>query len=198
MSETNAQEFDLEPLLAANRLLVVGASGSGKSTLARKLAELLGLPYVELDALYHNPGWVESSPEEFRRRVAARTNGRQWVIDGNYLNFLSDITWPEAEVVVWLNYPRHFVIRRLLKRTLGRLITRKELWNGNRESLRSLLQKDNVIAWSWKSHPMLRQAYPRLFFAHPGIICYQLRTAKEAADFVRALQSGHHSSPAIQ
>lgn len=66
------------------RVSVVGTSGSGKSTLARQLAAVLGVPYLELDGLNHQPGWQPLPPEEFRQAVAVRAAEDGWVIDGNY------------------------------------------------------------------------------------------------------------------
>ena len=40
------------------RIAVAGVSGSGKSTLARRISAALDLPYVEMDALHHGPGWT--------------------------------------------------------------------------------------------------------------------------------------------
>ncbi|NPC99119.1 shikimate kinase [Nocardioides sp. zg-DK7169] len=40
------------------RVLLAGRSGSGKTTLGRRLAEVLAIPHVELDALHHGPGWT--------------------------------------------------------------------------------------------------------------------------------------------
>jgi adenylate kinase family enzyme len=51
------------------RISVVGTSGPGKSTAGRQLAQNLGVPYLELDSIYHQPGWVPLGPDEFRRRV---------------------------------------------------------------------------------------------------------------------------------
>jgi adenylate kinase family enzyme len=45
---------------------IVGNSGSGKSTFGRALAGRLGVPYVEIDQLNHQPGWQERSVEELR------------------------------------------------------------------------------------------------------------------------------------
>ncbi|MER6939714.1 shikimate kinase [Nocardioides sp. NPDC127514] len=49
------------------RVSVVGSSGSGKSTVARRLAETLGVRYVELDALHWRPGWVEEEHDGLGR-----------------------------------------------------------------------------------------------------------------------------------
>jgi len=86
------------------RIAVVGATGNGKSLLAEKLARRFDLDYIELDALYWKPGWVESGNEEFRSRVDAATRAPAWAIAGNY-GKVRDIIWPRAEAVIWLDYP---------------------------------------------------------------------------------------------
>jgi predicted kinase len=55
------------------RIVVVGTAGAGKTTLARKIAALLGVPHIELDAINWQLGWrdlTRHDPEEFVRRVA--------------------------------------------------------------------------------------------------------------------------------
>ena len=43
-----------DPLPARpQRVVVAGVSGVGKSTLALRIADVLGLPYTEIDALFH-------------------------------------------------------------------------------------------------------------------------------------------------
>jgi adenylate kinase family enzyme len=144
------------------RVSVVGNSGSGKSTLAAALATRLGVPHLELDAVFHQPGWTELPIEEFRRRVAefAATDG--WVIDGNYSG-VRDIVWARADTVVWLDLPRPVVMRQVIRRTLRRAVRRTELWNGNREPLRnfaSVINPDrSIIAWAWTQHAKYRQRY---------------------------------------
>ena len=41
------------------RIVVYGVTGSGKSTLAARLAALTGTPYVAVDDLMWQPGWVQ-------------------------------------------------------------------------------------------------------------------------------------------
>jgi adenylate kinase family enzyme len=51
------------------RVSVVGTSGAGKSTLSRALAGALDADFLELDSVFHQPGWVPLPTEDFRRRV---------------------------------------------------------------------------------------------------------------------------------
>ena len=51
------------------RIAVVGTSGSGKTTLAHRLAQQLGIPHVELDALHWDPNWTPAPPDTFRERT---------------------------------------------------------------------------------------------------------------------------------
>ena len=87
------------------RVSVVGNSGSGKSTLGAALAARLGVPYVELDSIFHQPGWAELPRDEFRERVGALADGDAWVIDGNY-TAVRDLVWARADTVVWIDLPR--------------------------------------------------------------------------------------------
>jgi adenylate kinase family enzyme len=143
------------------RVSVVGNSGSGKSTLARELASLLGVPHVELDGLFHQPGWVPLPEDEFRRVVAAAAAGGGWVMDGNY-SAVRPIVWARADTIVWLDLPRRTVMRQVVWRTLRRAVTRQELWNGNREALRNFLTwvpEESIISWAWHNHAKYRDRY---------------------------------------
>ena len=80
------------------RVLVIGSSGSGKSTFARRLSEMIGAPFVSLDALYWKPGWVASDNAEFDARVTEIARQPRWVMDGNYggtLDLRSGLVSPE-------------------------------------------------------------------------------------------------------
>jgi len=167
---------------------VVGCSGSGKSTLARSLAGTLGVPHVELDAVYHQPGWTPLEVEEYRRRVVEATERRAWVVDGNY-SAVQDIVWGRADTVVWFDLPLSVVMSRTVRRTVRRVVTREELWNDNREpfsNLYSLNPERNIIVWSATRHRVYRRRYaeaaedPRW----AGLHFVRLRSQREADGFL--------------
>src|SRR6266571_7794353 len=78
------------------RVSVVGSSGSGKSTLASELAARLHVPHVELDAIFHQPGWTPLPEEEFTAAVAAAVAADGWVVDGNY-SAVRPLVWARAD-----------------------------------------------------------------------------------------------------
>jgi adenylate kinase family enzyme len=140
--------------------IVSSASGNGKTTLGRELATRLGVPFVEVDALHHGPGWTEASPEELRARVEPLLAGDGWVVDGYYRGKLGDLIPRSADLVVWLDLPIRVWLPRLLRRTLHRVARREELWNGNRESLRNVLfSRNSLLLYSLRSHVRRRRTY---------------------------------------
>lgn len=177
------------------RISVVGTSGSGKSTLARRIATALDLPYVELDAIHHLPNWTPMEPERFVEEVARVAAGDRWVVDGNYRRVSMDgPLWPAADSVVWLDLPRHVIMRQIIGRSVRRSWRREELWSGNRESFRNLLRLNperNVVLWAWTTVGKNRTRYaaaltdPR--FAHLQFV--RLRSHAEAESFLSGLQT---------
>jgi adenylate kinase family enzyme len=170
---------------------VVGNSGSGKTTFAASAAVRLGVQHVELDGLFHLPGWTERSPEEFRRVVAEATAGDGWVACGNY-SVVREALWERADTVVWLDLPRWVVMSQVGRRTVRRVIAREELWNGNREPLRNLYSLDpqrSIIAWAWTRHAVYADRYaaatedPRW----AGLRFVRLRSRTEAQDWLERL-----------
>jgi adenylate kinase family enzyme len=170
------------------RVLIVGPSGAGKTTLAGSLSRRLGVPWLELDSVFHQPGWQELELPEFRRRVAEFVAGEAWVVDGNYAH-VRDLVLRRADTVIWLRLPRRVVMRQVLQRTAGRILLRRELWNGNRESLRSSLSTDperSIVAWAWTTHRRYDAEYDAIALSPPaGQRWFVLRSRRDVGAFLR-------------
>jgi adenylate kinase family enzyme len=167
------------------RISVVGTIGSGKTTFARKTSQLLSAPHIELDALHWEPNWVEAPNDLFRERVKQSLQGDSWVVDGNY-HQVRDIVWSRADTVVWLDYPFRTIMSRLARRTLRRILTREELWNGNQEHIRGLFTGDSVFLWAIRTYRKRRRQYPILLSSpeNSHLTVVRLRSPREAAEFL--------------
>ena len=116
---TPAPRDPARSLRGCERILVLGRTGSGKTTLARQLSASLGVPHVELDALYFGSDLSTVPLPLLRERTTAAISGQRWVTDGNK-RAVRDLVWPRADTVVWLDYPVAVSLWRLAKRAAWR------------------------------------------------------------------------------
>jgi hypothetical protein len=158
------------------------------------VARVLNGAHVELDAIYHQPGWTELPEEEFRSRVDLAVASDCWVVDGNY-SAVHEAIWTKADTVVWFDLPLPLVLSRTIRRTVRRVVTREELWNGNREpfsNLWSFKPEKSIIAWAATRHGAYRRRYlaaeqdPRW----SGLHFVRLRSQGEADAFLADVTSG--------
>lgn len=152
MHVNNAKTYHGMPI--GRRIHVTGNSCTGKSTLGMQLATVLGVPFVELDALNWEPGWVslsETNPEELERRIKKATDGEGWVVAGSYAKFSQRIFWPRLETVVWLDLPMSRLIWRVLIRSWRRWRSKELLWGTNYEhfwpQLKVWSKEDSLVWW---------------------------------------------------
>ncbi|AWN24632.1 adenylate kinase [Deinococcus irradiatisoli] len=173
---------------APRRILVIGTTGSGKTALARQLSDLWQLPHAEQDAWNHQPGWQEAPLETFRAAVDNFTAQPAWIMDGNYSK-ARDIGWARADTVIWLDYPAWVVFWQLLRRTLKRMHRGEELWNGNREVWSSLLSRESILVWFFKTHWLHRRRTPGFVAEYPHLRLIRLRSRREAAALLQAART---------
>ena len=172
------------------RIVVIGTSCSGKTSFARKIAEILKLPHIELDAIHWKPGWEATPEDEFRILVKNAIQKDEWIVDGNY-SVVRDIVWSRATILIWLNLSFNTIFLRALKRTIKRIVLKEELFSSNRETLKStLLNKDSIPLWVIKTYWKRRRKYPEIFredrFSHLKII--ELKDQRDVEEFISKLK----------
>lgn len=187
----NPSSAGRSPVGCGRRIAVVGTTGSGKTTMARRIAGRLAIKHVELDALHWGPDWTPAPIERFRELTAQALDEDAWVVDGNY-GKVRDIVWGGADTVVWLDYPLLVVLGRLVWRTLRRIITREELWQGNRERFPAqFASRDSLFLWALRTYPRRRREYPALLqrpeYAHLTVV--HLRSPRAARNWLASLEA---------
>lgn len=175
------------------RVVIAGVSGSGKSTLARRLARILQLPYTEMDALFHGPGWTER--ETFLEDVDAFTSEPRWVTEWQY-HVARPLLAERADTLVWLDLPYRRVLGRVVTRTVKRRITRQPLWNDNVEGPLSgfVTDPDHIVRWSIRSRNKDRDLAEVVAREYPHLQAVRLRSPREVEQFIFA--AGTHRADA--
>lgn len=147
------------PLLAAEdplpacprRVLAGGTAGSGKTTLAARVGELLHIPHVEIDALFHGPDWTPrpTFDNDVRRLLSQPARVTEW-----QYRTARPLLAAQADPYVWLDLSRSQVMRQVTRRTVGRRLRRQVLWSGNLEPpLWSVItDHEHILRWAWTTH----------------------------------------------
>src|SRR5919198_5759429 len=85
-----------------------------------------------------------------------------------------------ADTVVWLDLPLRVSLSRVTRRTIGRIRTGEELWNGNRESWRGgFFGWESMFVWTIRSHFKRRRQVPAQLLRHPDLRVVHLRKGPE-------------------
>lgn len=165
---------------------MLGTTSSGKSTFSKRLAERLGLAWVELDAFHFEPGWKEVPDEIFLARVHAALEADRWIVAGSY-HIARDPIWTRADLAIWLDYPFWWIFWKLTTRTVKRWWTRELLWGTNYETLWvhfKLWSPDSLIHWLLITYWKRKREYPELLaqaqFKHIHLLRFQTPNETEA------------------
>jgi adenylate kinase family enzyme len=116
-----------------------------------------------MDQLNWQPGWVESSKDDIREKLAAITATESWIIDGTYGGTLAP-RLERADTVLYLDYPIRLCIARLLKR----------IWT-----------------WRGKARPDMTEDCPERF--ELGFFLYVLRWNSGPKHRLEAALNGHEA-----
>ena len=162
---------------------MAGTSGSGKTTVAGRIAAALGVPHIEIDALFHGPGWVPRPTFEADVHRFAATPA--WVTEWQY-TAVRDHLADRADLLVWLDLPRSLVMRQVVRRTVARRLRRERLWNGNTEPpFRTILtDREHIVRWAWTTHHGNAERVIQLAARRPELRIVRLRSRAEVNRWV--------------
>ena len=124
------------------RVVILGRGGAGKSTLARRLGDITGLPVVELDKVFWQPGLVPTPRDEWIHLQQKLVREEKWIMDGD-LGSLDAVEerLRAADTVVLLD----FSLPRCAWQAFRRSHERVDFWRW-------------VLAWRRRSRPILMKA----------------------------------------
>jgi adenylate kinase family enzyme len=148
------------------RVVVLGRGGAGKTALARRLGEITGLPVVELDALFWQPGLGPAAPGRWAAQQREVTGRGTWIIDGDLgpYDHALDVRLRAADTVVVLD----FSFARCAWRTIRRGRERADYWRwvwAYRRSLPGLMRAVRVHAGDADVHVLSNPGMVRRFIA---------------------------------
>lgn len=160
------------------RVLIAGTSGAGKTTLAARLSQVLGLRHVEIDSLFHGPGWTPR--ETFVAEVDAFSAQPDWVTEWQY-GQVRALLAERADLLVWLDLSRARVMRQVVGRTVRRHWRRQVLWNGNVEPPLWTIFTDaeHIVRWAWTTHGKSAQRIEALREQRPDLDIVRLQNGHE-------------------
>ena len=86
-------------------MAIIGRGASGKSTLAVRLGEITGLPVIELDKIFWQPGLVAIPRDHWtaiQERLAAK---ERWIMDGDLGPYdVVEIRLRAADTILFLDF----------------------------------------------------------------------------------------------
>ncbi len=140
---------------------------------------------MELDSLFHGPDWAPAEKDVFRERIERAIASDAWVVDGNYLGQVGTLVLYRADLIVWLDLPLRTSLWRISWRSVDRILRRRVLWAGNRETWRGAFWgRDSLLYWTITSHLARKKRWPDLL-APLNVV--RLRSQREVDEWLAAL-----------
>lgn len=118
------------------RVVIVGRGGAGKSALAVRLGGITGLPVLELDTYFWQPGLTAASPDRWAaiQRELIQQDG--WIMDGDLgPGDVLSVRLKAADTVIVLDFSFARCAWRTIRRSRERADYWRWLWAYRRRSL---------------------------------------------------------------
>ncbi len=107
------------------RVVILGRGGAGKSTLAVRLGEITGLPVIELDKVFWQPGLDATPRDTWVAEQQKLVTQERWILDGDLGPYDAvEVRLCAADTIILLD----FSFARCAWRALRRSRERADFW----------------------------------------------------------------------
>ena len=146
-------------------MVILGRGASGKSTLARRSGDITGLPVIEVDKIFWQPGLIATPREEWVVMQEKLVAGERWIMDGDLGPYDAvEVRLRAADTIIFLD----FSLVRCAWRAIRRSCERANFWRW-------------LLAYRYQSRPILRAAIA----SHaPNAVLHVFRGPKALGRFV--------------
>jgi adenylate kinase family enzyme len=127
------------------RVVILGRGASGKSTLAKRLGDITGLPVIEVDKIFWQPGLIATPREQWIVMQEKLVAGDRWIMGGDLGPYDAvAVRLRAADTIIFLD----FSLVRCAWRAIHRSRERADFWRW-------------LLAYRYQSRPILRAAIAR-------------------------------------
>ena len=124
------------------RVVILGRGASGKSTLARRLGEITGLPVIEVDKIFWQPGPIATPRDQWIAMQEKLVAVDRWIMDGDLGPYDAvDVRLRAADTILFLD----FSLVRCAWQAIRRSRESPDFWRW-------------LLAYRYQSRPILRAA----------------------------------------
>lgn len=166
------------------RVGTIGLAGAGKTTFSRALSRVSGLPYYEVDELFHGPQWERNAA--FERDVRLLASQECWIAEVHYRESVP-ILAPRVDVLFVFDLPFWLTYMRLVRRTLLRRLLRTKLWNENVQGpvVEALWNRDHLLRWALRQKSQVKQIVSLVLTHNPCVEVIWFHRRGDARSYIR-------------
>src|SRR6266852_6637188 len=136
-----APNCNLRKLRTMKRVVIIGRGASGKSTLARRLGDITGLPVIEVDKIFWQPGLIATPREQWVVMQEKLVAGDCWIMDGDLGPYDAvEVRLRAADTIIFLDFSLVRCALRAIRRSRERADFWLWLWRYRRRSRPFLMQ----------------------------------------------------------